>query len=169
MFFKNSRYDLNAAEQEQVEQTRREEKGWNKDFQLTSGEMNWGVWCIRAAPCFHRPVMDGSQWIVAVPTNPSRNVVTSISNGACVPRESSLTLSDRNICLCRACMTLDFQAQLYCRDEKRSLVSQVLARAFSSCSSDVPAVQQQRRVNTKNQTLLTCINYWRQLCFFQLL
>lgn len=49
--------------------------------------------------------MDGSQQIVAASADSSRNVVTSISNGACVPGESKLTPSDRNICLRCACMT----------------------------------------------------------------
>lgn len=83
--------------------------------------------------------MDGNQQIVAAPTDSSRNVVTSTSNGICFPRESNLTPSDRNICLRCACMTPALQAQLYCRDEKGSFVSQVLAQTFSRCSSDLPA------------------------------
>lgn len=83
--------------------------------------------------------MDGSQQIVAAPTDSSRTVVTSISNGICVPRESNLTPSDRNICLRCACMTPVLQAEIYCRDEKGSFVSQVIAQTFSSCCSDLPA------------------------------
>ena len=43
----------------------------------------------------HRPVMDGSQQIVAALTNLYRNAVTSISNNICVPWESAEhTLTD---------------------------------------------------------------------------
>ena len=73
--------------------------------------------------------MDGSQQIVAALTDSSRNVVTSASNGICVPRESNLTQSDRNICLRCACMTPALQAPLYCRDETGSFVSQVYPRS----------------------------------------
>lgn len=88
-----------------------------------------------------RPVMDGSQQIVAAQTDSSRNVVTSTSNGICVPGESNLTQSDRNICLRCACMTPALQARLHCTDEEEGFVSQVHAQTLRrSCSSDLPAV-----------------------------
>lgn len=63
------------------------------------GEVKWGVHCIATALHFHWPLMDGSQQIVAAQTDLSKNVVTSFSNSICAPWESSLTCSDRNICL----------------------------------------------------------------------
>lgn len=118
----------------------RQRKGKNQDLQLKAGS-NEVRNTVSAAARLHRPLMDGSQQIVAASTDSSRNVVTSTSNGICAPRESNLTPTDRNICLRCACMSPDLQAHLYCRDEKGSCVSQVLAQTFRRCSSDPPAVR----------------------------
>lgn len=110
----------------------RQRKCKNQDFQLNAGR-NEVRNPVSAAPRLHRPVMDGSQQIVAASTDSSRNVVTSTSNGICAPRESNLTLSDRNICLRCACMSPALQAHLDCRDEGGG------GGGFR-CSSDLPAV-----------------------------